>query len=402
MTEQRHVHPTDLHGLTRLVLDAALGLTDLVEAMHANIAGVPGIAGAATPARTRGITSLVYESIRGITSLIGGGLDAALGQLVPLLSAPGSSPEREAVIAALNGILGDYLAATANPLATPMQLWHGGQPLGLGRAALARSIPAPHGKILVLVHGLCMNDTHWLRKGHDHGARLAAELGYTALYLRYNSGLHISTNGRALADQIADLLHRWPVPVEQLTIIGHSMGGLVARSACHYGAAAGHTWPRQLQHVVFLGTPHHGAPLERIGNVVHAILGVSPYTAALARLGRIRSAGITDLRYGSLLDEDWAERDRFTHADHRRQVPLPPGARCYTIGATTGKSAGDLRDQLVGDGLVPLASALGQHPDPRLAIPFPASRQWVGCNLNHLDLLDSPAVYAQLARWLAS
>jgi hypothetical protein len=51
---------------------------------------------------------------------------------------------------------------------------------------------------------------------------------------------------------------------------------------------------------------------------VDLILGVSAYTAPLARLGKIRSAGITDLRYGNLVDEDWAGRDRFAGGGDRR------------------------------------------------------------------------------------
>lgn len=303
----------------------------------------------------------------------------------------------------VQGVLGDYLAASDNPLTIPMRLRRDGQPLELAEPALAAAIPRPSGKILLLVHGLCLSDRHWQRNGHDHGALLAADLGYTPVYLHYNSGLHISTNGRAFAAMIEALRHCWPVPVEELVIIGHSMGGLVSRSACHYGAVAGQAWRRHLRKIVFLGTPHHGAPLERAGSWLHGMLGVSPYTAALARLGQIRSAGITDLRYGSLLNEDWADRDRFAHAGARRRpVPLPEGVRCYTIGATTGKIAGDLRDRLPGDGLVPLRSALGYHLDPSLALPFPESQQWIGYAMNHLDLLDRPEVHEQLREWLAS
>jgi hypothetical protein len=132
------------------------------------------------------------------------------------------------------------------------------------------------------------------------------------------------------------------------------------------------------------------------------MLGASPYTAALAGLGKIRSAGITDLRYGNLLDEDWADRDRFARlGDQRRPVPLPAGVQCYAIAATTGSRAGDLRDQLLGDGLVPLRSALGQHADPDQSLAFPEAHQWIGYAMGHLDLLQRRDVYEQLRRWLA-
>jgi pimeloyl-ACP methyl ester carboxylesterase len=403
MTEKPHVHASDVRGVSRLAVDITLGLADLVEAMHATIARAPAILGTPTQEATTGITGLVYGSIRAVTRVVGGGIDAILAPLIPLLGEGRSAPEREAMLAALNGVLGDYLAASDNPLTIQMRLRRDGQPLELAEPALAAAISRPSRKILLLVHGLCLNDRHWRRNGHDHGALLAADLGYTPVYLHYNSGLHISTNGRAFAAMIEALLHCWPVPVEELVIVGHSMGGLVSRSACHYGAVAGQAWLRHLRTIVFLGTPHHGAPLERAGTWLHGMLGVSPYTTALAQLGQIRSAGITDLRYGSLRNEDWADRDRFAHAGKRRRpVPLPDGVQCYTIAATTGKEAGDLRDRLLGDGLVPLHSALGYHPDPSLTLPFPESQQWIGYVMNHLDLLDRPEVYERLREWLAS
>jgi len=180
------------------------------------------------------------------------------------------------------------------------------------------------------------------------------------------------------------------------------MGGLVARSAHHTGTAAKHGWPRKLRRLVFLGTPHHGAPLERGGHWIDLLLEKTPYTAPFARLGKIRSAGITDLRHGSVLHEDWHGRDRFAHGeDPRRPVPLPEGVRCYAIAATTGKSAGDVGDSQPGDGLVPLASALGRHDDPCFALAFPKPNQWIAYDTGHLDLLSQPAVYERIRSWLA-
>jgi pimeloyl-ACP methyl ester carboxylesterase len=398
MAEKNHILPADIRGISRLAVDATLGLTDLVEAMHHTIANTPWILGAWTPKPATGITGFVYSRIRVVTQLVGDGSDLLWAQLLPLLGEPGSSPERERMLAVLNGVLGDHLAASDNPLATSMQLRQNGAPLPF----TGQGVVNLNGKILLLVHGLCLNDLQWQRKGHDHGVQLAADLGYTPVYLYYNSGLHISTNGRMFADQLEELVHHWPVPVQEIVIVGHSMGGLVSRSACHYGAAADHEWLRYLTKMVFLGTPHHGAPLERHGNGLHGLLGITPYTAVLANLGKIRSAGITDLRYGNLLDEDWAEHDRFAPVgDQRRPVPLPPHVHCYTMAATTGQSVGDRRDQLLGDGLVPLSSALGHHPNPLLAISFPAEQQWIGCGMSHVDLLHQPELYAKLRHWLA-
>ncbi len=400
MPKNRHIHPSDIRGFSRLAIDATIGLTDLVEAMHHNITRIPGDPGRTT--HTKGITGLVYQIIRGVTRLVGGGIDAVLAQLVPLLGHGPSSTEREAVLAALNGVLGDHLAASGNPLTIPMRLRYEGQQLELTSQALAVANLKPSGKVLLLVHGLCMNDLQWRRNGHDHGAALAGAAGFTQVYLHYNSGLHISANGRAFAALIEDLLQVWPVPVDEVVIIGHSMGGLVARSACHYGKVAGNVWLRYLRKIVFLGTPHHGAPLARGSNWVGVILDVSPYTAAFARLGRIRSSGITDLHFGSLLDEDWEYQDRFTSStDLRRAVPLPDGVQCYAVGGSIAKRASTLSEQLLGDGLVPLRSALGQHTDPIRNLSFPESQQWIGYGMNHLDLLDRKEVYEKILQWLS-
>ncbi|MHB8474625.1 MAG: esterase/lipase family protein, partial [Gammaproteobacteria bacterium] len=280
----------------------------------------------------------------------------------------------------------------------PMQLRRDGKPLELTRKGLRGAT----GRVLLMVHGLCMNDLQWRRNGHDHAVALAADGNFTRVYLRYNSGLHVCLNGRALAEQIEVLLRAWPVPIDELVIIAHSMGGLVARSACHYGERACHDWLRHLRHMVFLGTPHHGAPLERGGNWVDLILDASPYTTAFARLGKIRSAGITDLRHGSLLDEDREDKDRFARSRRNRVVPLPSGVKCYAVAASIAEKRGARVKQLLGDGLVPLDSALGRHADASKSLSFPKTRQWVGYGMNHMDLLDRKQAYAQLKRWLCA
>ena len=395
------IHPSDVIGFSRLAFEATTGLADLVEAMHLNIARKPGILGPPAEGPASGITGLVYQSIRAVTGLVGSGIDALLTPLVPLLGERNSPPGREAVLAALNGAMGDYLVATRNPLALSMSLRQDGKSLVLESRDLARAIPRISNKLLVLAHGLALNDLQWTRKGHNHGAALARDLGYTPVYLHYNSGLHISSNGRAFANLVEMLLDQWPVPVAEFAMVGHSMGGMVIRSAYHYATEAGCDWPRSLGKIVFLGTPHHGAPLERGGAWVNAAFGISPYTAALARLGRIRSTGITDLRYGNLVDDDWTGRDRFRpEPDPRHQLPLPKKVQCFAMAAATGQKTRVLNAYL-GDGLVPVDSALGRHKDPQRTLPLPKSRQWTGYGLSHFDLLNDPAVYERLKQWLA-
>lgn len=399
------LHPrpgvTDLRGASRVVVDAIAGMTRLIEAIHTNIAKTPTrLAGALVGGAVNGTTSAVYTSIRGVIRAVGEGVDLALGAVAPGPGHIESAAARESVIAALNGMVGDYLAETANPLAVTMHLRRDGKPLELTRAGLAAQIQVPSSKVLVLVHGLCRNDRGWQRGGHDHGAELARDLAYTAAYLHYNTGLHVSTNGRAFAQTLEELVASWPVPLKEVSILAHSMGGLVARSAYHYASAAGHAWPRKLRKLVFLGTPHHGAPLERAGHWFSLLLEATPYTAPFALLGKMRSAGITDLRHGYVLEEDWKGCDRFgNRCESCRTLPLPRRVKCYTIAATIGHARSPCRDQLIGDGLVPVASALGEHRDSRRRLAFPRSRQWTATGTSHVGLLRSGQVYERIRGW---
>ena len=164
---------------------------------------------------------------------------------------------------------------------------------------------------------------------------------------------------------------------------------------------AGQRWPGLLRELVFLGTPHHGAPLERAGHGVDLLLASSTHTAPFARLGKIRSAGITDLRHGHVLDADWQGRDRFESPDdHRVPLPLPEGVACYAVAGTLVGQRGLLADRLMGDGLVPLNSALGQHEQAERRLVFARGSQFIAYRTGHLDLLSSPDVAAQVLAWL--
>jgi pimeloyl-ACP methyl ester carboxylesterase len=279
----------------------------------------------------------------------------------------------------------------------------------LGQVLHADAAPAAHqvtGKLLLVIHGLCRNDLQWTvqQQGQtvNHANSLATALGLTPIYLRYNSGRHVSDNGQALAQQLQTLLAYWPVPVTEITVLAHSMGGLVARSAVALAQAQGQSWPSLLNNMVFLGTPHHGAPLERAGNWIDVLLGSTPYSRPFAKLGQLRSAGITDLRYGLVQEVDWSGHDRFRRKpDHRSPMPLPQGVRCFAVAATLAAKRSAVADRLVGDGLVPLRSALGQHESAALTLQFAPERQCVVYRCHHMQLLSSPAVAQQLLDWLA-
>jgi hypothetical protein len=262
------------------------------------------------------------------------------------------------------------------------------------------------GKILIVIHGLCMNDLQWTSLTSvdpvNHATAIEHALGYSPVYLRYNTGLHVSQNGHELASQLEALLASWPVPVTCLSLLAHSMGGLVARSAVYAATRDGLAWLRQLKHLVFLGTPHHGAPLERAGNWIDALLGSTPYSRPFAKLVQLRSAGVTDLRYGHVLDADWQGHDRFRHRpDSRIPLPLPEGVASFSVAATLAAKRGALADRLLGDGLVPLPSALGQHADAQRQLHFAPGHQHIAYRTSHMQLLSSPEVTQQLLKWLA-
>ena len=423
-----YLHVSDIQGLSQLGVQGVLGVTGLAESVQGNVykavAAPFGLLGSrfvdaahgASGVKAGGITSLVYGSVKGITRLAGGTLNATLVKAAPLIAGrfgqPDSSPEREAVLAAINGVLGDQLLATANPLVIHMSLRHEGKPLLLDTAAINERLPHATGKLLVVLHGLCMNDLQWTSAGKDgvtfnHADVLAKELGYTPVYLHYNTGLHTSINGQQFASLLEQLVKVWPQPVEDLSLLAHSMGGLVSRSACHIAEQIGMAWRGKLKNIIFLGTPHHGAPLERVGNWLDTALGSNPVTKPFAAIGQIRSSGITDLRYGHVLESSWLvngkEVDRFVRSpDSRAPLPLPTGVNCFTVAATTSLEASPLKDALIGDGLVSLKSALGQHDEAPHCLNFLPEHQWTAYGAHHMDLLKRPDVTAQLLKWLAT
>ena len=407
-----HLRPSDLRAVAQLATQATSGVATMAEGVHHAVLGTMGLAGGKAGQQTSGITGFVYRTVRGVTELVGKGLQAAFTKLEPLLAAlvdaPPDTPEREAVLAALNGVLGDQLEQHHNPLATPMTLRYQGRALNLNTLP---PMPGATGKVLLLIHGLCMNDLQWTpgepadgdgKPLADIAAMLATERGYTPVYLRYNTGRHTSQNGHELAAMLEQLLARWPVPVKEFSVVVHSMGGLVIRSAVHTAQQHPLHWPQQLKNIVFLGTPHHGAPLERAGNWIDVVLGATPFSKPFAKLGQLRSSGITDLRYGHVLDADWVGQDRFQRKpDARQPLPLPEGVACYTVAATTAAKRSPLAERVIGDGLVPLPSALGQHADPPHQLAFAKANQAIVYRTNHMAMLHSPEVARQVTLWLA-
>jgi pimeloyl-ACP methyl ester carboxylesterase len=306
------MRPDEAAGLGDLAGDAARGASDGVREIHYGIArrvfdSVPGSA----PVR------IVHDLIaNGVYTAVGrsAGTLARAGVKAAALGSGGearsihSSPAGRTALGALNAAIGDRLERDRSALALPMTLRVGAADIDPEPAALAAAFAEPSGRLAVFVHGLGQTDESWTRGGTgDYGARLHAELGYTPLYVRYNTGRHVSVNGRELAELLGRVTSAWPVQVDELVLIGHSIGGLVARSACHYGHGA--AWTAAVRHVVTLGTPHEGTTLERAAHAASALLARLPETRVLAHALERRSAGIKDLGRAYLVDEDWRARN---------------------------------------------------------------------------------------------
>src|SRR5262249_26125563 len=268
------------------VLTAALaGSLTTVEGMHRAIAEKPFSVLRHAPAVREvsetvramhdGIAGLAYGSIGVGIALAGGAARLALAVRTWDDSEPPPGSLGDLAIAALNGFAGERLAQAGNPLASDMTVRNAGRVVPIDRDALGEAFPAASSRVAVFVHGLAVNETSWRFYATRHyddphttyGSRLELDLGHTPVYLRYNSGLPVSETGRRLAEFLQKLITAGPIPVEELILVGHSRGGLVVRSASHFGFEAGHDWVRRMRHVVYLGSPHHGAPLEKAANV---------------------------------------------------------------------------------------------------------------------------------------
>jgi len=401
----RYLRLSDLREAARITTDAAVGVTRITEGVHLSVLQKLGLTGGGV-GRTRGLTGLVYSCVQGGILLAGKGLGTILSGLEASFERPGpETAERETFIAILNGVIGDRLRRESSCLATPMTLRFRGEELTRASAAghhgsAGGDTDGVTSRVVLFIHGLCMNDLGWKPiddTGADYGQVLLKSRGFTPVYLRYNTGLHIFENGANLGELLENLIEIWPVEIEELTVIAHSMGGLVIRSAIYQ--ARGQRWTDILRKIIFLGTPHHGAPLEKIGNRLDVLLEVSSHTRPLSRIARLRSAGITDLRLGNLLRDDRAGSSE-AGSDSRRHIPLPASVDCYAIAARTGKEPSRLADGLIGDGLVPLNSALGKHREAARTLKFQETSQFIAAGHNHIDLLSSREVAEKLIEWI--
>jgi pimeloyl-ACP methyl ester carboxylesterase len=376
-------------------------------AVSRRVFGTLGILGAPVRGVHDRISKASYRTVAvALRTPIAAGGRALARSASPGASALGDSTGGSLALGAVNGVGGDRLASELPDLALELTIRRRGRDVPTDARGLARAFPDATGKLAVFVHGLCGTDDAWRlwppgaeRRQPTYGARLHEELGYTPVYVRYNTGLHVSDNGRRLATVLDQVCSGWPTEIEQVALIGHSMGGLVARSACHYGEHGENRWTGKVRHVVCLGTPHLGAPLERAANVAGWALNRFPETRPFGDLFvNGRSAGIKDLRFGNCVEEDWCDcdPDEFLR-DRCREVPFLPSATYCFVGATvTARPEGI--GGAVGDLLVHYRSASGNGR--RRQIPFEVDNGRHIGGVHHLELLNHPAVYGQIRAWL--
>jgi pimeloyl-ACP methyl ester carboxylesterase len=310
---------------------------------------------------------------------------------------------REQVTSFTNGLL--FQPDTDPEAGGDMSVRLAGRPVEVSRRELAAAYPSATASLVVFVHGLADTEWAWFQRdllhrnvtyrelpGTDFGSRLVHDLGCSAVYVRYNSGRHVSDNGADLVRLLSDLVRNWPTPVREIVLVGHSLGGLVVRSAVYQAQSAKLTWRRRVTGVVCLGTPHTGAPMERAAAWTATMLGKLSVTTPLSRLLDLRSGAIKDLAHGYLHEHQWSTQpDGLTAKDRAQLMRFPKRLPQLFVYATVSRSVDSRWGRVVGDLLVGAASA--GTPDGH------ADLRWIG-GLNHVDLLHHDSVYDAILSWL--
>jgi pimeloyl-ACP methyl ester carboxylesterase len=374
------VRSDEVAALGGLAGEAAEGITVQARDVHRAVAGrafaaldaAGPLGGPAVGVRAvhDAIATGSYGAARELTGAIVRAV-AAIGACTRDPAAPplAADARGRALLGALAGAWGDRLAARGSVLDTPLAL-------------IVDDRRRVTGRLAVFIHGLGETELSWRRDARrrpPYGDRLSAH-GITPVYVRYNSGRPIEASGAALADALADAVSAWPVAVDEISLIGHSMGGLVARAACHRDRDE--EWCARVRRTVFLGSPHTGAPLARAAALAERAVSALPETRAFAAPLRVRSAGVRDLAHGSAVPF-------LAHADH------------FFVSASVTRDPEALAGRLLGDLLVLRHSAWAQRGRRERVRFDPSHYRHLGA-ATHLDLLDHPAVAELLEDWIVA
>ena len=391
-----------MEGLSQLATSSVTGVAEIVQEIHRHIflQYFSLTRRQANFIWENGITKRIYGLTQQIMQQYGKGLAISLRGLnryFPVLHEKPLTPMMHFIANALNGVLGDHMLQSHNPLALPMVMYDRYGQLQRGELS---------GRVVILIHGLCMNHLSWA-PGESSG--LGEHILYhqqqaNVLYLNYNTGRRISSNGRSLSNLLEKLVSNNP-RITEIDLIGHSMGGLVSRSALFYGKQSTCKWIDYVENLVCIGSPHQGAVLERLGFMLQEKVGQIPFASVLAQLGNLRSAGIIDLRHGSVRDDDWEHLEaRIGQMDDcRKPAPLPSRIKTYLSAGTLERESSSSKTlEAIGDYLVSVKSALGDHPHPQFRLKVPEDHKAVFYGLNHMEIQYHPKVREQIIAWMYS
>lgn len=390
-----------IEGVARLAASGAVEITDLVEGIHREIVVKPfeRVIPGWSSYWDRSISSKVYCVVRKAMSFSGEATATTLRALNSKLERYEQNADLPKTLKLLNnvinGVMGDHLVTLHSPLAAPMLVYD--------RYGDLHCETQLSGRVLLMVHGLCMSYLSW-DPGQASGMGehiVYAEPDVTLLMLDYNTGRRISLNGRDLSDLLEELVLKNP-QITQLDFVGHSMGGLIVRSAMFCAKQEGRSWLPLAKNLICLAAPHHGAVLERIGFYLQQTISKIPIAGNLAHLLDLRSAGIIDLRHGSVRDDDWeflTEGRMGRGSDFRRPAPLPANVNCFLVAVTIDKSPQTAGRDILGDGLVNISSALGEHPGDH-DLNVPENHKAVFYDVNHMEAQFHERVREQVIRWL--
>ena len=315
--------------------------------------------------------------------------------------------------AAVNGVVGEGLARRWPALAGEMSCSSRGHVLDLDGGG--ELLPDATAHICVLVHALMTHEGSWKFEADggttDYGRLLEHDLGLTPVYVRYNTGRAIAANGAELDALLDRLLARWPVPVESVALVGHSMGGLVLRAAFRArggmrrearrsaGLPAwriGRGWRARTSHVVLLGAPNAGAWGSRLSGSLADWLVTFGLPIAVAAAFTGSSEGMRELRHGIVEEPSGGRR-----LLRRRRRELPRQTQLLLVAGSV-RGPDHLLSRFVGDGLVGSKSALGDAGSERRRVTFRDAEVRTVPNHGHRSLATSPEVYEELSGWMRS
>jgi pimeloyl-ACP methyl ester carboxylesterase len=382
----RDVH-TSVSGRVHTVLDLALGGPAqqplLAHRIHDGIA--------------TGVYAGIGLGLRAATKALRGADRLGIGPSIE------DSARGRFVVSAVNGLIGDKLIADGSPLAFESGVRRDGRDVPLTVAGLADAYPDASDAIVVFLHGLCETENYWDRRSRprpadgsstaSYGSRLAEDEGWTPVFVRANTGQSIAEAGVALSSLLARLVQAWPTEVRRIALVGHSMGGLLARAACAVSLApelsqSEEPWTYKVTDLVTLGAPHTGSPVERTIARGVRVASRAPELLPLANFFEQRSVGVLDLHDG--MPETALEREG----------AAIPNAKYHLVAATLSKSARHPLAATVGDYLVQYRSAVGLLPGG--VEMFPGADVLHVPGADHFDLLNHDDVYAALRGWLAN